>query len=486
MQTSIRQKLLLWLLIPLVCLCSLSSLVAYRLAERFANDSYDKLLMRSAESIAGRIGRNENGVVVADLPLAAQAILRHDVKGELTDQFYYQIADSNRHRLTGDAVLPLPLNIDDKGPSFRNANINGQQVRMCRVSVQISPSPDEIWVQVAETVNRRQQVLKKLFVSIVAPQVVLIILASLSVWLGVQNGLSPLERLGKLLSERGKVDLSPVDIGKTPSELAPVTKALNELFRSATNHIQLQRQFIGNAAHQLRTPVTALKTNSEYALRIKDSDSATLKTVLEATSEAATRLAHMVDRLLSLARSEEGCPRALEVVDLIDAVNDAASAVVSEGLRRNVCMEFDLPETPAQVWADKGDLVELLTNLFDNAIKYTRERGAVWVKVENFEGVSVTVEDDGPGIADSEKQRIFERFYRIPGTNESGCGLGLSIVSRIASNILASVDVLDRPGGGARFRVSFPSAKTAELRTDNLPNATTHSKEPAPTAHSSK
>lgn len=450
-------------MIPLVCLCTLTSLVAYRLAETFANDSYDKLLVRSAESIAGRIGRNENGVVVADLPLAAQAILRHE--DELKDQFYYQIADSSGHRLTGDAVLPLPLNTSDKAPKFRYANIDGQPVRMYRVSVQISPSPDEIWVQVAETLNRRQQLLRQIFLSIVAPQVVLIILASLSVWLGVNNGLAPLEKLGRVLRERGKVDLSPIDIGETPSELTPVTGALNELFVNATDHMQLQRQFIGNAAHQLRTPVTALKTNCEYALRIKDR-SAALTPVLEEAAEASTRLAHMVDRLLSLARSEEDSPRDMEMVDLVTAVNDAAGIVVAEGLRRNVCMEFDLPEQPVCIRADRGDLVELLTNLMDNAIKYTRARGSVWVKVENSDRVSVTVEDNGPGIADSEKEKIFERFYRIPGTNESGCGLGLSIVKRIVRNNQATLKVLDRPDGGTQFRVDFPGIATIEPKIE--------------------
>lgn len=454
--------MLLWLLVPLFCLCSLSSLVAYGLAEHFANDSYDKLLVRSAESIVGRIGRNESGVVVADLPLAAQAILRHETKDGLKDQFYYQIADSYGHRLTGDAVLPLPLNTSDKGPRFRYAEIAGQKVRMYRVYVQISPSPDEIWVQVAETLNCRQQLLKQIFISIVAPQVVLVILASLSVWVGVKHGVAPLERLGKLLNARRKVDLSPVDIGKTPSELVPVTNALNQLFLNATNHIQLQRQFIGNAAHQLRTPITALKTNSEYALRIASSGGATLSEVLEQTSEAATRLAHMTERLLSLARTEEESVRILEKMDISEAVNDAAALVVSEALRRNICMEFEIPESPVYVNGDRGDLVELLANLFDNAIKYTSEKGAIWVKLqETTDAVIINIEDNGPGIPDPEKQSIFERFYRIPGTTEPGCGLGLSIVSRIASNNNATVKVIDRPGGGACFCITFPRLNEA-------------------------
>ncbi|MBX9670761.1 MAG: sensor histidine kinase N-terminal domain-containing protein, partial [Candidatus Obscuribacterales bacterium] len=345
---SIRRKLLLWLLVPLVCLCSLSAFVAYRLSEKFANESYDMLLLKSAESIAGRLSRNEEGIVVADIPKAAQAILRHNVK----DQFFYQIADSYGHRLTGDADLPLPNDSNVEEPKFRYTTIDGEPVRMCRISVVIQPSPDEIWVQVAQTLDNRQQFLEQIFLSILAPQLVLVVLASLSVWLGVKNGLAPLEKLGHLLESRGKIDLSPVELGKTPAELAPVTRALNELFAGANDHIRLQRQFIGNAAHQLRTPVTALKTYVDYAERIKDSEKENIDSVLAQMSEAASRVAHLLNRLLSLARSEEHIGKQLELMDLTEAVNFAAEGVVHEALARGVSMEFDLPEEPVNIRAD--------------------------------------------------------------------------------------------------------------------------------------
>ncbi len=412
------------------------------------------LLLKSAESIAGRLSRNEEGIVVADIPKAAQAILRHNVK----DQFFYQIADSYGHRLTGDADLPLPNDSNVEEPKFRYTTIDGEPVRMCRISVVIQPSPDEIWVQVAQTLDNRQQFLEQIFLSILAPQLVLVVLASLSVWLGVKNGLAPLEKLGHLLESRGKIDLSPVELGKTPAELAPVTRALNELFAGANDHIRLQRQFIGNAAHQLRTPVTALKTYVDYAERIKDSEKENIDSVLAQMSEAASRVAHLLNRLLSLARSEEHIGKQLELMDLNEAVNFAAEGVVHEALARGVSMEFDLPEEPVNIRADKGDLSEMLTNLFDNAIKYTSAQGSIWIKVEDSEKVILTVEDNGPGIDDIEKQKVFERFYRIPGSNGSGCGLGLAIVSEAAATNGATVDVLDRPGGGTIFRVIIPSA----------------------------
>lgn len=417
------------------------------------------LLLKSAESIAGRVGRNEAGIVVADIPSAAQAILRHSAK----DSFYYQIADSFGHRLTGDAVLPLPRDTAETGPKFRMIDVDGRAARMCRMSVQINPSPDDIWIQVAETLESRQLFLEQIFLSILIPQLVLVVLASLLVWLGVKQGLRPLDKLGKVLKSRKELDLSPIDIGKTPNELAPVTKALNALFANANNHIRLQRQFVGNAAHQLRTPLTALTTYLDYIERHRQHRQADrrfddeIEGVLQPMSEAVNRVAHLVSRLLSLARSEEHGQKEPDTLDLSAAVNDAGASLVSCALDRGIGMEFELPEDPVNIKADKGDIDELITNLLDNAIKYTAQDGFIWVKLHKDDSgmIALIVEDNGKGIQDVEKERIFERFYRIPGTAGPGCGLGLSIVSEVANGNGADVKVFDRPGGGTIFKVIF-------------------------------
>lgn len=415
------------------------------------------LLLKSAESIAGRLSRNEAGIVVADLPSAAQAILRQSVK----DRFYYQIADSHGHRLTGDAVLPLPADTKHTGPKFRMIEVDGQTVRMCRMSIQISPSPDDIWIQVAETLDSRQRFLKHIFLSILVPQLMLVVLASLSVWLGVTHGLKPLDRLGRVLRSRARVDLSPIDIGKTPKELAPVTNALNEVLANANDLISSQRQFIGNAAHQLRTPLTALTTYSDYIGRFENSKDEEFDGVLKPLSEAVNRVTHIVNRLLSLARSEEHGHKALETVDLSSVVNEVGVNLVAYAISKGISMEFDVPESPVLIQADPGDVAELVTNLVDNAIKYTSPQGSVWVKLEQREPhtVALLVEDDGKGIDDTEKLRIFERFYRIPGTDGPGCGLGLSIVYEAARSNSAQINVFDRPGGGTIFLVKFKTDK---------------------------
>ena len=429
--------------------------MAYQLAENFANEAYDKLLIRSAESIAARLSRNEDGVVIADIPRAAQDILRYKEADAMNERFFYQIADSFGHRLTGDSNLPLPRDLTDYAPKFRYATVNGTRLRMYRISVQINPSANVIWVQVAETLQGRNRFLKQIFLSILIPQVVLVFLASFSVWLSVKNGLAPVEKLGRILNDRKKLDLSPINIGRTPAELAPVIRALNELFANVEHRIELQRQFIANAAHQLRTPVTALRTNIEYAERLKDSDPATLVTVLDQTFEATTRVSRMVNQLLSLARSEDVASKTTELLSLTEIVNESAEMILPSAFERKICMDFDLPEHAILVNADRGDLVEMTTNLLDNAIKYTPAGGNVWVSITEGDQVVLSIEDNGPGVKDEDKDKIFDRFYRVQGTPGPGSGLGLSIVKEIARRNNSTVEVINRLQGGTRFEITF-------------------------------
>jgi len=441
-----------------VCLCGLSTAIAYWLAAKYANEACDLNLLNSADSIVARLSRNENGVVVADLPPAAQAVLRH--YGE--DKFYYQIVDSSGHRLTGDALLPPPRFTHRTGPAFRDSMVAGQRVRMCRIPVRLPPLSNEIWVQVAETLNSRRRLLQQIFLSILVPQVALVLLASLSVYLGVRRGLLPLTDLGALLTSRSELDLSPVELKNTPGELTPVIRALNRLFDSTSKHIRSQRQFIGNAAHQLRTPVTALRTYLDYAERINESPA--VASVLKQTNEATGRTVHLITRLLSLARAEGHNQKVFETIDLGAAVDSAAAGLVHQALNKQIELQLDTPEMPVAIRANKADLEELITNLLENAIKFTPPEGSVWVRIAQADRPTLVVEDNGPGIKDEEKTRVFERFYRGSASGDTGCGLGLSIVSEIVNSNKATLELSDRPGGGTTVRVSFEPSDAGDGR----------------------
>ena len=199
----------------------------------------------------------------------------------------------------------------------------------------------------------------------------LVSLACLSVWVGVSRGLKPLHELIAVLRARRQPDFSPVAIGRVPSELVPVIDALDDLLGTIGDQFRLQHEFIGNAAHQLRTPVTAVKTYAEHLARLEITGPA--RSALGGLDEASNRLMTMVNRLLLLARMEARGNYDTSRADLSQAVCDATNSVIQQAIDRHIDLIFDVPQVCISVQAAAEDLVELVSNLLDNAIKYTPE-----------------------------------------------------------------------------------------------------------------
>lgn len=457
-----RVTLLVWLLAPLVVLVILSTIVANHFATSFANKSFDSFLLNSADSIAARVHLGGNSVALADLPPASRDLFRHQGK----DKFFYQVVDSDEHILVGDDCFPAQPPVGREHGSFADTLIRGQSVRFCTVPVQIDGRT--VWVRVGETLNSRTSLLNQIFLSILVPQVILVGLAGFFVWFGISRGLHPLHRLCETLRARTEPDLSPVDLGHTPAELIPVTEALNHLLHIVDGHCRAQRDFVADAAHQLRTPVTALKTYLDH-LRQGGEESVDART-LGQLGAVSNRLADMVNRLLVLARAEARGSHAQNICDGTLAIGEAVAAVVHEALQRNIEMHFDLPDHPVDLGMSCADLTEVMVNLLDNAIKYIPQNGSIWVSLKySLSGATLDVADDGKGIADEQKEAVFKRFYRLVDTNTPGCGLGLAIVKQLCSAAHVKISLLDREGGGCLFRLEFPALRT-QKRQQLLPH----------------
>jgi two-component system sensor histidine kinase TctE len=297
----------------------------------------------------------------------------------------------------------------------------------------------------------------EILAGVLLPQIVLALLVGGFVWAGVKRGLDPLRQLEQSIASRSHLDLSPVPVDAVPGSVRPLIGEINALMARLSEVLEFQNRFIADAAHQLRTPVAGLKAQIEMALR--ESDPERLKHSLTNIYMGVFRLSRLVAQLLSLARNEPNAIRKLEfdLLDLNRLILDTTMEWVPEALRKGIDLGFDGDNEPVLIKGDSARLKELFNNLFDNAIRYTPDNGRVTARILREPTPTFSLSDDGPEIPVEERQRVFERFHRLLGSNVEGSGLGLSIVTEIAKLHGAEVSLQeDRDGIGNAFFVSFP------------------------------
>lgn len=452
---SLRSQLLCWLLLPLGGIWILTAWGAYFLAEHFANNTFDRELLNSADSVIARL-RSDPVKIWVDMPPAAQAILRHNFR----DKIYYQVLKPDGTRISGDAVLPKPLHkFDSPVPSFRYAKQDGQDVRIVRVKANLPGHEEQVvMVQVAQTLNALHEMTQQILLSIIIPQIFMILLGAMCVSSGIRRGLIPLSKLEKALSARSQFDLTPVESSETPIEIKPLVNSINCLLDKLREDIEQQQRFVANAAHQFRTPLAGLKTYI-YAAKRLPADPRMIE-MLNKIESGVDRLTHLSNKLLTLAKAEPQMgSENHQTVDLNFVASEMTTDFVSEALPKGMDLNFVSSDKPAMVYGELADLAELTSNLIENAVIYTQQGGNVTVRVSNGDAVRLIVQDNGPGIPTEEREKVFERFYRVLGTAAQGSGLGLPIVKEIATAHKATVEITDCPSGkGTTVTVTFPCA----------------------------
>jgi two-component system OmpR family sensor kinase/two-component system sensor histidine kinase QseC len=310
-------------------------------------------------------------------------------------------------------------------------------------------------IQVAQPVRVREVLARSAALRVVIPLLLLIpILGTAIAWV-VRNGLLPLRRTAMEVQRRDVSSLEPLAIEHLPREVVPLIDELNRLLARVDSAFATQRAFIADAAHELRSPLTAVRLQLQLLDRATDE---TARTDARANLGAAVdRATHLIEQLLALARAEprdvreEHRPVMLETV-AAEAITDTHALAQA----RHIEMELQA-ESAARVLGDAGALRALVRNLVDNAVRYTPEGGRVTVRTgTNSDRPMLEVIDTGPGIPPSERERAFDRFYRRAGSPAGGSGLGLAIVKAIADRHAATVTLGDAPGGGLRVTVTFP------------------------------
>ena len=457
-RTTLRGKLLRWLLIPMSLLFLLDAAGSYVLASRLADRVYDGELMEIARELVLYVKR-DGAKVGFDLEADAERTLLLDQY----DKVYYAVRGPDRALIAGSADLREQERASS-AVAFYDSEIGGDRIRVAqlRTAANGDTAGPAVVVQVAETLIKRRALMQDMLIGIILPQLALILIAGILVWAGVARGFTPLRHLQQAVAARSHLDLSPVVAEQVPGEIHPLLQAINDLMARLDEVLTFQNRFIADAAHQLRTPVAGLKAHIEVALR--EQDPTQTRQSLAHLYTGVERMSRLVAQLLSLARNEPATVKKLELapLDLSKLAFDITTEWVPEAYKKNIDLGFEGADRHAMIKGESTRLTELINNLLDNAIRYSRHGGRVTVRVAPEPTPRLSVSDDGPTIPVTERQRVFERFHRLLGSHSDGSGLGLAIVHEIATLHSATITLDDDADGvGNTFIVSFPEARSA-------------------------
>jgi two-component system, OmpR family, sensor histidine kinase TctE len=448
--SSLHGRLLALLLAALGALLAFNLYSDFNGAAEYTQEAYDQALADTAVALAAHV-QSRDQKLSFDLPPEAAVTLRSN----RFDDLYYLVRAPDGAVLAGSQDLPSTPSLADRSPSFFDGQYRGQPVR---VVVYRTASPlGEVVVRVAETTRRRDQLTRR-FVRQDMLQDLLLVLATLAiVFVGVRFGLKPLLRLRTDLEQRAPGDLRALPEAGVPSEVRPLVQAFNRHLKLLRSASEAQQSFLANAAHQLRTPLAGLQTQLEVTAQ--EQDAQRLRDGLTGLLESVRRTAHLANQLLTLARAQPpaNLTQGMQSFDLSGVMADNASSYFDRALANDIDLGFETAGAPMR--ASKWLIRELAANLIENALLYTPPGGRVTVRCGLKEDKPfLEVEDSGPGIPRAERERVFERFYRVPNSAGDGSGLGLAIVKEIARAHAATIALTEPPTGGTRFTVTFQPA----------------------------
>ena len=456
LRISLRRRLLRRLWGPLLTLMMVGAVLSLASARYFASLVYDQWLYDSAMTLGSQI-KGDGSEAVLNLPALAVEMLEWD----RVDRLYYEVVTDKRGRIFGNATLPQPETPASSDAIYYNNALPSSggpaQVRLVAVAVPIPDSGGDIArITVAETVSKREAVVRGILMAVLPIEAALLLLAGFSIWIAVTGTLRSLDRLAGDLGEIKPDALTPLtESMPLPQEVMPLVDALNGLIGRLAESRDAMRRFVANAAHQFRTPLAAAQLQLQRAMR--ESDTGLQDQALTAADRSLQRLGHLTEQILSLARAEPASISGLSMtdVDIAALARNEAGQWADAAIAKGVDIGYDGPATAVVLRGDQRMLTDLLGNLIDNALRYGKPAGRVTVSLRTAP-LEIAVEDDGPGIPISERTRVLERFYRTPGTGSPGSGLGLAIANEIAARHGGTLQIGTGAGGaGARVSVRF-------------------------------
>ncbi len=444
MKPSIRRRLLILLTGTVLTAWLATAMFTYFDARKEIGEMLDAHLAQSAGLIAAQLEHEFEDMDEHAAKLPRQ--YKHERK------IAFQVWDKKGRLRLRTASAP-ETRLQSQSEGYGDAVIDGKR---WRIFSRWDESRDYL-VQVGERYELREELAGSVASHLLHPLAVALPALALLIWFGVGAGLAPLGSVAREIQRREPGNLAPLDEGNAPRETLPLIAAINALFERLRNSLEQERRFTADAAHELRTPLAAVKTQAQVALGAR-SDEARAHALANVVS-GTDRAARLVEQLLVLARLDPQMALPQEqAVDLHDLAGRCIAELAPAAAAKGVDMGL-APGGGANVAGDAILLGVLLRNLLDNAVRYTPPGGEVEVAVTcTQDAVLLAVSDSGPGIAEAERAQALDRFYRVLGSGEEGSGLGLSIVKRIADLHRAGVSLAaGADGRGLRVEVTFPA-----------------------------
>ncbi len=454
---SFAAKFVEWLLGPLVYLWLATAAFGIFMIAQAVDESFDARLIDLARAVAGHLVPTGNAGAPLRLTPAGEALLHAD----RFDDRHYALRGSDGRVFAGDPDMPRVTGaIEEDGSEVQGGVIGDDTVRIAAVPVPVpGASKERVVLQVAETMARRRELTASLRAESFLPQLLLLGGSFALVWYGLTYVIAPMRRLKSAIDRRDSLDLTPIDPVQAPEEMRPLIESVNALLARVEDNFEVQRRFIADAAHQLRTPLAGLKSQTELALAEHDPEA--MRKALQRLEQATGRTIHLANRLLALARAGTVHAPDHVPVPLLPLAREIVGEFVPRAVERDIDLglEADDIDGPALERADPLLIREMVSNLVDNALRYTPSGGVVTVAVRRTPAGApeIDVVDSGPGIAPAERERVFDPFYRGNDAAPGGTGLGLAIVRAIANAHHAEIQVGSGDHGkGTAIRVTFP------------------------------
>ncbi len=463
---SLKRQLLLWLLLPQLVLWLVGGALAYRMALNYAQKGIDQSLTQSVRSLSRQVKPVGSGLLI-DFPRAAQDIIEQDPQDRVT----YMVSSPPGSFVLGNATLPAPpaallqnARTSPEDPLLYDIEAEGKPMRVALIEVNYGDAgaPQRLRVQLAKSLAVQERIARELVADMLAPLVALGAVLGLLMFAGITRGLRPLKRLATQLGERSDANvatLTPIEMTQAPQEVHALVHAVNQLLAAVRRSLSQEKRFINDAAHQLRTPLAGLISQTELAVQeAQTGDLAGVQARLAKVLRGAQRSAHLMHQLLALARTETEVE--LKPLNVAALAREVAREWTPRAVQAGIDLGFEGPDA-LPVRGEKLLLREALTNLLDNALRYAggQPDTVVTLRASQTDTMALLeVADNGPGLTAAELPHLFERFWRA-SEQPGGCGLGLSIVE----------EIVKRHGGMLSAEAVLPHGLCVQIRLPLAP-----------------